>query len=327
MYGAEFWAAEQPLVMCKFSGDPAMAISLFGGGAAQPADNTSDIIKNTTTATFVADVIEASHKVPVIVDFWAQWCGPCKQLTPILEKVVRASKGKVRLVKMNIDEHPEVAGQLQIQSIPAVFAFSQGQPVDGFMGALPESQVKTFVQRLIGPDADDAAGVEEAQRLFDEGDIAGAAQLYGAVLKNDRENADAIGGLSKCYVRLGDLARAEQVLSMTPPAKQTAEAYLSAKAALELAKKAEPSADTAPLEKAIAANPRDWDARFKLALALVAKGKREDALDHLFEIVRKDRAWNDDAARQQLVELFEAWGPKDPLTQAGRQRLSSILFA
>ncbi|KAI93246.1 thioredoxin [Rhodomicrobium udaipurense JA643] len=304
-----------------------MAISLLGGGAAQPADNTSDIIKNTTTATFVADVIEASHKVPVIVDFWAQWCGPCKQLTPILEKVVRASKGKVRLVKMNIDEHPEVAGQLQIQSIPAVFAFSQGQPVDGFMGALPESQVKTFVQRLIGPDADDAAGVEEAQRLFDEGDIAGAAQLYGAVLKNDRENADAIGGLSKCYVRLGDLARAEQVLSMTPPAKQTAEAYLSAKAALELAKKAEPSADTAPLEKAIAANPRDWDARFKLALALVAKGKREDALDHLFEIVRKDRAWNDDAARQQLVELFEAWGPKDPLTQAGRQRLSSILFA
>ncbi|MBJ7534499.1 thioredoxin [Rhodomicrobium vannielii ATCC 17100] len=304
-----------------------MAISLLGGGAAQPADNTSDIIKNTTTATFVADVIEASHKVPVIVDFWAQWCGPCKQLTPILEKVVRASKGKVRLVKMNIDEHPEVAGQLQIQSIPAVFAFSQGQPVDGFMGALPESQVKTFVQRLIGPDADDAAGVEEAQRLFDEGDIAGAAQLYGAVLKNDRENADAIGGLSKCYVRLGDLARAEQVLSMTPPAKQTAEAYLSAKAALELAKKAEPSADTAPLEKAIAANPRDWEARFKLALALVAKGKREDALDHLFEIVRKDRAWNDDAARQQLVELFEAWGPKDPLTQAGRQRLSSILFA
>ncbi|MBT3071363.1 thioredoxin [Rhodomicrobium sp. Az07] len=304
-----------------------MAISLLGGGAAQPADNTSDIIKNTTTATFVADVIEASRKVPVIVDFWAQWCGPCKQLTPILEKVVRASKGKARLVKMNIDEHPEVAGQLQIQSIPAVFAFSQGQPVDGFMGALPESQVKAFVDRLIGPDADDVAGIEEAQRVFDEGDIAGAAQLYGAVLKNDRENVDAIGGLSKCYVRLGDLTRAEQVLSMAPPAKQTAEAYLSAKAALELARKAEPLADTAPLEQAIAANPRDWDARFKLALALVAKGKREAALDHLFEIVRKDRGWNDDAARQQLVELFEAWGPKDPLTQAGRQRLSSILFA
>ncbi|MFT4079059.1 thioredoxin [Rhodomicrobium lacus] len=304
-----------------------MAISLLGGGAAKPADNTSDIIKNTTTATFVADVIEASRKVPVIVDFWAPWCGPCKQLTPILEKVVRASKGKVRLVKMNIDEHPEVAGQLQIQSIPAVFAFSQGQPVDGFMGALPESQVKAFVERLIGPDADDLAGIDEAQRLFDEGDIAGAAQLYGAVLKNDRENADAIGGLAKCYVRLGDIARAEQVLAMTPPAKQTAAAYLSAKAALELAKKAEPSADTAPLEQAIAANPRDWDARFKLALALVAKGKREEALDQLFEIVRKDRGWNDDAARQQLVELFEAWGPKDPLTQSGRQRLSSILFA
>jgi putative thioredoxin len=304
-----------------------MAISLLGGGAAKPADNTSDIIKNTTTATFVADVIEASRKVPVIVDFWAPWCGPCKQLTPILEKVVRASKGKVRLVKMNIDEHPEVAGQLQIQSIPAVFAFSQGQPVDGFMGALPESQVKAFVERLIGPDADDLAGIDEAQRLFDEGDIAGAAQLYGAVLKNDRENADAIGGLAKCYVRLGDIARAEQVLAMTPPAKQTSAAYLSAKAALELAKKAEPSADTAPLEQAIAANPRDWDARFKLALALVAKGKREEALDQLFEIVRKDRGWNDDAARQQLVELFEAWGPKDPLTQSGRQRLSSILFA
>jgi len=304
-----------------------MAISLFGGGAAQPADNTSDIIKNTTTATFVTDVIDASKKVPVIVDFWAPWCGPCKQLTPLLEKVVRASKGKVRLVKMNIDEHPEVAGQLQIQSIPAVFAFSQGQPVDGFMGALPESQVKAFVDRLTGPDADDLAGVEEAQRLFQEGDISGAAQLFGAVLKNDRENVDAIGGLAKCYIRLGDLGRAEQMLTLTPVAKQTAEAYLSAKAALELARKAEPSADTAALEKAIAANPRDWDARFKLAIVLVSKGKREVALDHLFEIVKQDRGWNDDAARKQLVELFEAWGPKDPLTRTGRQRLSSLLFA
>jgi putative thioredoxin len=304
-----------------------MAISMFGGGSAKKPDAAGDLIKETTTQTFVADVIEASRKVPVLVDFWAEWCGPCKQLTPVLEKVVKAAKGAVRLVKMNIDDYPEVAGQLGVQSIPAVFAFKNGKPVDGFMGAIPESQVKAFIQRIAGPGAGEAPGLDEAKAAFEAGDLAGAAAAFAAAIKADPENAEAVGGLAKCYVATGDFERAEQTLALVPAAKQTAEAYVSAKAALELAKKAGPAPDVAGLEKAIAADPRDWESRFKLAIALNAKGQRQAAMDHLFEIVRKDRAWNEDAARKQLVEFFEAWGAKDPLTQAGRQRLSSLLFA
>ncbi|MGO9461701.1 MAG: thioredoxin [Rhodomicrobium sp.] len=304
-----------------------MAISLFGGASAKKPENAGDLIKETTTQTFVADVIDASRKVPVLVDFWAPWCGPCRQLTPVLEKVVKAARGAVRLVKMNIDEHPQIAGQLGVQSIPAVFAFKNGQPVDGFMGALPESQVKAFVQRLVGPDAGEEPGIEEANAAFDAGDMGGAAAQYAAIMQGDPENVEAIAGLAKCYIATGDFGHAEQTLALVPPAKQTAEAYLGAKAALELAKKAGPKPDIAGLERAVTADPRDWDSRFKLAIALNAKGQRKQALDHLFEIVRKDRAWNDDAARKQLIELFEAWGPKDPMTQAGRQRLSSLLFA
>ena len=304
-----------------------MAISILGGGSAKKPEADGGLIKHTTTQTFVADVIEASRKVPVLVDFWAEWCGPCRQLTPVLEKVVRAAKGAVKLVKMNIDEHPEVAGQLGVQSIPAVFAFKNGKPVDGFMGARPESQVNAFIQRVVGADAGEAPGLEEAIAAFEAGAIAEAAAGFAAVLQADPENVDAVGGLAKCYVATGDFARAEQTLALVPLAKQTAEAYVSAKAALELAKKAGPAADIAGLEKAIAANARDWDSRFKLAIALNAKGKREEAMDQLFEIVRRDRAWNEDAARKQLVEFFEAWGAKDPLTQTGRQRLSSLLFA
>jgi putative thioredoxin len=304
-----------------------MAISLFGGASAKKPETASDLIKETTTQTFVADVIEASRKVPVIVDFWAPWCGPCRQLTPVLEKAVKAARGAVRLVKMNIDDHPEVAQQLGVQSIPAVFAFKNGQPVDGFMGALPESQVHAFLQRLAGPGAGEVPGLEEARAAFEAGDIGGAAAKFAAILQADPENVDAIAGLAKCYIATGDFGHAEQTLALVPPAKHTAEAYLSAKAALELAKKAGPKPDIAGLEKAISANSRDWDARYKLAIALNAKGKRQQAMDQLFEIVRKDRAWNEDAARKQLVEFFEAWGPKDPLTQAGRQRLSSLLFA
>ncbi len=304
-----------------------MAISLFGGAAAKKTENSGDLIKNTTTQTFMADVIDASRKVPVIVDFWAPWCGPCKQLTPILEKAVRAARGAVRLVKMNTDEYPDVAAQLGVQSIPAVFAFKNGQPIDGFMGAQPESQVRAFIQRLIGSDAEDGAGLEEAQAAFSAGDIGGAAAQFAAILQGDPENADAIAGLAKCYIHTGDFGRAEQTLALVPPAKQTAESYRSAKAALDLAKKAGAKPDLKALEQAVSSNPSDWEARYKLAIALNAKGQRQEAMDHLFEIVRKDRAWNDDAARKQLVELFEAWGPKDPLTQAGRQRLSSLLFA
>ncbi len=304
-----------------------MAISLFGGASAKKPETAGDLIKETTTQTFVADVIEASRKVPVIVDFWAPWCGPCKQLTPVLEKVVKGARGAVRLVKMNIDDHPEVAGQLGVQSIPAVFAFKNGQPADGFMGALPESQVRAFIQRLLGSDAGGMPGLEEAKAAFDAGDVAGAAARYAAILQADPENVDAVAGLAKCYIATGDFSHAEQTLALVPPAKQAAEAYLGAKAALELAKKAGPKPDIAGLEKAVAANPRDWDARFKLAIALNAKGQRQQAMDQLFEIVRQDRAWNEDAARKQLIEFFEAWGAKDPLTQAGRQRLSSLLFA
>jgi putative thioredoxin len=312
-----------------YPGDSLMAISLFGGGAAKKTEASGDLIKDATTQTFVADVIEASRKVPVIVDFWAPWCGPCKQLTPVLEKVVKAARGAVRLVKMNTDEYPDIPAQLGVQSIPAVFAFKNGQPIDGFMGALPESQVRAFVQRILGPNAgaEGEAGLEDAQASFAAGDIGGAAAQFAALLQHDPENVDAIGGLAKCYIHTGDFDRAEQTLALVPPAKQNADAYRGAKAALDLAKKAGAKPDLKGLEQAVAANAKDWESRFKLAIALNAMGKRQEALDHLFEIVRRDRSWNDDAARKQLVEFFDAWGPKDPLTQSGRQRLSSLLYA
>ncbi len=304
-----------------------MAISLFGSAGAKKNENAGDLIKDTTTQTFVADVINASRKAPVIVDFWAPWCGPCKQLTPVLEKVVREARGAVRLVKMNTDEYPDVAAQLGVQSIPAVFAFKNGQPVDGFMGALPESQVRAFVQRVVGSDGGGEAGLEEAQAAFAAGDVSGAAAQFAAILQADPENVDAIGGLAKCYIQTGDLTRAEQTLGLVPPAKQTSDSYRSAKAALDLVKKAGTKSDAKGLEQAVAANPLDWESRFKLALALNARGQRREAMDHLLEIVRKDRTWNDDAARKQLIEIFDAWGPKDPLTLEGRQRLSSVLFS
>jgi len=288
----------------------------------------ADLIKNTTTKDFLRDVIEASREVPVLVDFWAPWCGPCRQLTPILEKAVRAAKGAVRLVKLNIDEHPQIPGQMGVQSIPAVFAFQDGRPVDGFMGALPESRVNAFIARLIGDSAGDtAADLEAAEEALAAGDLNAAAQLFGEVLQKDRENAQALAGLAKCYIKTGDLARAEQTLGLIPPAKADSAPVAGARAALELARKAPTAGDSDELRAKLAADPKDAQARFDLALALNAKGNRKGALDELLTLVAKNRSWNDDAARKQLLQLFDAWGPSDPSTVTGRQRLSSLLFA
>ncbi len=297
---------------------------LQGGAGAADAD----LVKNTTTKDFMRDVIEASRDVPVLVDFWAPWCGPCRQLTPILEKAVRAAKGAVRLVKLNIDEHPQIPGQMGVQSIPAVFAFQDGRPVDGFMGALPESRVNAFIARLIGDSAADlAVDLEAAEAALAAGDVNTAAQLFGETLQHDRENAQSLAGLAKCYIKTGDLARAEQTLALVPPAKTESAPVASARAALDLARKAPAAGDVESLRAKLASDARDAQARFDLALALAAKGDRKGALDELLTLVAKQRGWNDDAARKQLVQLFDAWGPTDPATISGRQRLSSLLFA
>ena len=288
-----------------------------------------NVVKDTTTQAFVKDVIEESRKQPVLVDFWAPWCGPCRQLTPILEKTVKAAKGKAKLVKMNIDEHPAIPGQMGIQSIPAVIAFVNGQPVDGFMGALPEGQVTAFIERLIK----DRVGGEEkdllkqADALLADGDATGAVDLYAQVLAQEPGNVPALAGLARCYVRTGAIEQAKQTLALVPEAKRNDTAVAAARAALEVAEQATTLGPVAELEQKVSANAADHQARYDLALALNAKGRRSEALDHLIEIVRRDRKWNDDGARKQLVQLFDAWGPTDEATVEGRRRLSSILFA
>ena len=297
-----------------------------GGGTMAAAES---VVKETTTQGFIKDVIEASKKQPVLVDFWAPWCGPCKQLTPILEKAVKSAKGKVKLAKMNIDEHPAIPGQMGIQSIPAVIAFSNGQPVDGFMGALPESQVMAFLERL----TKGAVGAEErdlmkaADEALAAGDTAGAANLYGQLLTQDSGNVAALAGLARCYVLTGALEQAKQTLAMVPEAKRNETAVAAARAALEVAEQAKAVGPIDELERKVAANSLDHQARFDLATALNAKGKRNEAANHLLEIVKRDRKWNDDGARKQLVQFFEAWGFTDPSTVEGRKRLSSILFS
>ena len=302
-------------------------------GAGQDAGTvtaTADsLIKDTSTQTFVKDVLEESKRQPVLVDFWAEWCGPCKQLGPVLEKIVRAAKGKIKLVKMDIDKHPAVAGQLGIQSIPAVYAFVNGQPVDGFVGALPESQVVAFIERItksrIG--GEEADFLKNAEVALGSGDAATAADLFAKVLAQDGTNVAALAGLARAYVKTGALEQAKQTLGMVPEPKRNDPAVAAARAAIDLAEQAKAVGPIGELEAKVAANPLDHQARFDLAVALNSKGRRQQALDHLIEIVRRDRKWNDDGARKQLVQFFEAWGPADPATVEGRKRLSSILFA
>jgi putative thioredoxin len=286
-------------------------------------------VTDTSTATFRQDVLNESTRQPVLVDFWAPWCGPCKQLGPLIEKVVKAANGKVKLVKMDIEAYPEIAGQLGIQSIPAVIAFSNGQPVDGFVGALPESQIRGFIERLVGPIGPAAVDetLAEAEKLAAEGDAAAAADLYAAVLAEEPENVKALGGLARLQVGLGDLDQAEALLAGVPEAKAGEAAIAGARAALDLARQAETLGDTAELERRIAADPKDYQARFDLALALAGHNRREEAVDQLIDIIRRDRKWQDDGARKQLVQFFEAWGPQDDATADGRRRLSSVLFS
>jgi putative thioredoxin len=286
-------------------------------------------VKETTTAGFRQDVIAESARQPVLVDFWAPWCGPCKQLAPILEKAVQGAKGKVKLVKMNIDEHPQIPGQLGIQSIPAVIAFQRGQPVDGFMGAVPESQVKAFIERLVGPLGPSSLDtlLAQADEAAKKGDIGGAAEAYAAALAQDAGNLRALGGLARMQVESGALEEARRFLAMAPADKADDPAISAARAALELAEQAANAGDLKGLEAKVAANPLDHQARFDLAAALNAKGRREDAIDQLIAIIKRDRSWNDDGARKQLLQFFEAWGPMDEMTKLGRRKLSSVLFS
>src|SRR3974390_2110089 len=301
----------------------AMTMLQAGDAAANAA------VKDTTTQTFVKDVIEESKRQPVLVDFWAEWCGPCKQLAPVLEKVVRAAKGKVKLVKMDIDKHPSIPGQLGIQSIPAVFAFVNGESVDGFLGALPESQIPAFMERVtkdrIGGEEKDL--LKAAEEALAKGDAAGAAELYAQVLEQDSGNVAALAGLARSYVRTGALDQAKQTLALVPEAKRNDSAVAAARAALDIAEQAKSVGPLSELEQKVEANPLDYQTRFDRAVALNSKGRRAEAVDNLIEIVKRNRKWNDDGARKQLVQFFDAWGPTDEATVNGRKRLSSILFS
>jgi putative thioredoxin len=301
-------------------------MSLIGETTAASAPPPADLIKDGSDAGFMADVIEASKIQPVIVDFWATWCGPCKQLTPSLEKAVRAAKGKVKLVKIDVDKHPQFAGQLRVQSIPTVYAFVDGKPVDAFMGAVPDSQLKAFVDKLLAfaPASEIDEILAFAKEALEAGDVGGAAQAYAEALQLEPENLFAIGGLARCYLTGGDVERAGEVAAMAPPNAKNADLE-SVRAALALAAAA--PADASGAEAKIAANPDDHEARFDYAKALAASGKFQDAADQLLELIARDREWNDGAARAQLLTVFEAAGAMSDVAKQGRKRLSSILFA
>jgi putative thioredoxin len=296
---------------------------------AAPATAPSPI-KDGTEATFMADVIEASREVPVIVDFWATWCGPCKTLGPALEKAVTEAKGKVRLVKIDVDKNQMIAAQMRVQSIPAVFAFVNGQPVDGFLGAQSPAQVKAFVERLVAMSGGNA-GLEEAlaaaEEMLAEGAVADAAQTFAAILAEEEGHPAALAGLARAHLALGDLARARDVLALAPKEKAGDPALASVRAQIELAEASAGAGEAGELAARVARDPDDSQARYDLALALIAEGDAEGAIDALLELFRRDREWNDGAAKAQLFKLFESLGPKSEAAAKGRRRLSSMIFA
>jgi putative thioredoxin len=301
------------------------------GGAGPGAVGATAPVKDVSTANFMAEVVDASFEQPVIVDFWAPWCGPCKQLGPILEKVVRGANGAVRMVKLNIDENPEIAQQMRIQSIPAVYAFKDGRPVDGFVGAVPESQIKQFVQRL-GGGAGGPSPIEEALAMAKEaaqgGDHGTAANLYTQVLQHDPQNVDAFAGLARAQVARGELDAARQTFAKVPKESATNSEIAAAQSALDLAEQGQKAmGSAAALRQRITQNADDHEARLELATALFGAGQREEAVDELLALFKRDREWNEQAARKQLVKFFEAMGPTDPLTLSARRRLSSLMFS
>lgn len=303
--------------------------SLFGSPTA-PAPAAA--VKDVTTATFVQDVMEASREAVIVVDFWAPWCGPCKTLGPILEKAVAATKGAVRMVKINVDENQQLAAQMRIQSIPTVYAFFDGRPVDAFQGALPESQVKEWVKKLAAlaaendPAAQIAEAIAQAKEALAAGDPMTAQAIYGQILQVDPENIEAIAGMGRIAVQAGQLDVAKQVLAQVPKDKANHAETLALKSAIELAEQTAELGGRADLEGRVAANPDDHEARYDLALLLYAEGDKQGAVDHLLESIKRDRTWNEEAARKQLLKLLEAFGFADPVSVSTRRRLSSLLF-
>ncbi|MBR71907.1 MAG: thioredoxin [Rhodospirillaceae bacterium] len=300
------------------------------GQAGNSGEQNLDLVKESSTANFADDVIQASAELPVLVDFWAPWCGPCKQLTPVLEKLVRAASGKIRLVKINIDENQELATQLQVQSIPMVYAFKDGQPVDGFMGALPESQIRDFIEKLIGPVGPSPSEevMNMAKEAFSQEDFKTAANLFSQVMQNNPGEAAAIAGLTKCYIGMGEADQAREIIDSLDEETSSHPEVSSAIAALNLKEQSSNNNDdVSKLEKDLTDDPNNHQARYDLATALSSSGSHEAAIDHLVEIIKHNRKWNEDQAREQLLKIFEALGPTDPITVAGRRKLSTVLFS